>query len=199
MSKHNSTKVLRVCEICGVSFWTPRSEVLRKGGRFCSPKCAVINRTIPLEHRFFLYVGKKQPNGCIPWVGHLMDNGYGQIRTKIGDKTRVVLAHRASYELMVGPIPDGLFVLHRCDNPPCINPVHLFLGTHQDNADDKVRKNRQATGATQAGRAKLTDEQVRQIRSRYRRGYGNKLAKEFGIDESGVSRIVHKLSYRFVE
>jgi len=85
------------------------------------------------------------PNCCWEWTANKLKQRYG--RFSIGKKH--ILAHRFSYELHYGKIPDGLDVLHTCDNPPCVNPNHLYLGTQQDNANDMVAKNRQAKGIFQ--------------------------------------------------
>lgn len=99
-------------------------------------------------------------NGCLMWAGTRHGKGYGHFRKGTG----VLKAHRASYELFCGPIPDGLLVLHRCDNPTCVNPDHLFLGTNDDNMADRQAKTRQARGE-RAGRARLKEAAVRDIRS----------------------------------
>ena len=92
---------------------------------------------ISIRDRFFSKVEKTK--SCWLWVGAKTGNGYGAI--KVNGKMRP--AHRVSYELHLGPIPDGLIVLHKCDNPGCVRPMHLRAGTHKDNTADMIRKNRQ--------------------------------------------------------
>lgn len=87
-----------------------------------------------------LDVGTLNPDECWPWTGACSPAGYG----RLPDNTYV---HRKSYELHVGPIPEGLFVCHACDNPPCGNPWHLFLGSSAENAQDMARKGRVGGGA----------------------------------------------------
>ncbi len=81
-------------------------------------------------------------SGCIEWSGGCFHNGYG-MRTKRYLGRRVWKAHRYAYTRVYGPIPSGMLVCHTCDNRRCVNVMHLFLGTHQDNMDDMVRKGRQ--------------------------------------------------------
>lgn len=99
-------------------------------------------------------------NGCLEFIGTL-SMGYGKIRVN-GKK---VAAHRLAYILAKGPIPEGLFVLHSCDNPACVNPEHLFVGTQKDNVNDMILKGRQAQvrGELQA-RSILKVEQVKEIK-----------------------------------
>jgi hypothetical protein len=139
-------------------------------------------------------------SGCWLWLGSEQgSNGYGRIKAN-GKYTQ---AHRYSYKRFVGEIPNGMFVCHRCDNPACVNPYHLFVGTHQDNTDDKVRKNRQAKGIKLAeaqyknrpkgelnGGSKLTQDQVNQIRSINLPQ--RKIAKIFGVSQPLISKIKRK-------
>jgi hypothetical protein len=83
------------------------------------------------------------PDGCWYWLGTLT-RGYGMmfIKKKENNKSITKYSHRVSYELFIGQVPEGMHVLHRCDNPLCVNPHHLFLGTNRDNVDDKIRKGR---------------------------------------------------------
>jgi hypothetical protein len=90
------------------------------------------------EWRFWKYVNKT--DGCWLWTGAIGGSGYGLL----GVENRNVPAHRLSWQIHNGPIPDGLLVCHTCDNPPCVNPAHLWLGTNLDNARDKMAKGRHA-------------------------------------------------------
>ncbi|XSS45952.1 HNH endonuclease [Propionibacteriaceae bacterium Y2011] len=110
-------------------------------------------------------------------------------RIKLAGRTWAI-ASRVAYEAWVGPIPDGLCVLHRCDNPPCVNPGHLFLGTRTDNSVDKVTKRRAPNGERM--RHKLTDVQVAEIRTLHESGSSQAtLARRFGVSSGHVSQIVN--------
>lgn len=135
--------------------------------------------------------------GCWIWTGSLNKTGYGQF----GVGGKAVLAHRMSYELFKGPIPKGMHILHSCDNPSCVNPDHLFLGTHQDNMDDKVAKNRQAKPQGNLnGRAKLTEQQVKEIREKYvpRKYSSYSLAKEYGVSQYNICAIISNKSWKHI-
>lgn len=130
--------------------------------------------------------------GCWPWMGYRMPNGYGQF----GLERRIVLAHRTAWTLARGPIPDGMQANHHCDNPPCCNPAHLFLGDQRANVLDMVAKGRHTTRVhperiargSRHGCAKLTEEQVAAIRSRPSAS-PLALALEYGVDRGTIWKI----------
>ena len=143
--------------------------------------------------RFWSMVDKDEnPNSCWNWTASGDSHGYGTIswgsRQRGNEK-----AHRISYEIHHGPIPDGMFVCHSCDNPACVNPAHLWLGTHADNMRDMFRKNRRkAARGMLNGKSKLTDDQVKQIRKRYAKGgiLQRELAEEYGVSDTQISAII---------
>lgn len=121
-------------------------------------------------------------SGCWVWQKGIQSYGYGTVW--YGETRSRRLAHRVLYELHRGPIPDGLFVLHRCDNPPCVNPDHLFLGTARDNAQDCVSKGRWPSKAGM--NSTLTPKAVQDIRTS---GESQKvLADRYGVSQSTISR-----------
>lgn len=101
----------------------------------------------PREDRFWAKVRRGEQNDCWEWSAGVDNFGYGRLNTR----GVVDLAHRLSWELAHGPIPDGMCVLHRCDNPPCVNPRHLFLGTRDDNVQDMIAKGRHWRGPNWSG------------------------------------------------
>jgi predicted XRE-type DNA-binding protein len=126
--------------------------------------------------------------GCWLWVAYTDPNGYGQMGS-IGRK--LIRSHVASWVLTFGPVPKGKCVCHTCDNPPCCNPSHLWLGTKDENFDDMRRKGRVAKGETHT-RAKLTSNEVFEIRNLYQRGgvFQREIADLFGVSRMAVSAIV---------
>lgn len=139
-----------------------------------------------LEIRFWSKVDRESGASCWQWLGCTIHHGYGHF--KINGKA--VSAHRVAYELCKGPIPVGLHVLHRCDNPGCVNPEHLFVGTHDDNMEDKAVKGRVYRPRGEAhAMAKLTAAQVQEIREL--RGFllQREIAERFGVTRLHVCEI----------
>lgn len=136
---------------------------------------------------------------CWWWMGSKQSQGYGDFRYE----GKRYVAHRLSYELTYGPFPKELSVLHRCDNPSCVRPEHLFLGTQLDNMRDRMHKGRWKGGSPPGegnGSAKLTDEQVRQIRIRRAAGEGARaLGREFGVAHVQIVKIVQRKTWKHIE
>ncbi len=147
-----------------------------------------------LTERFWSKVDKSGgPDACWPWYAPIY-HGYGRFSV---ESKKSVPAHRFAYELTNGPIPDGLLVCHKCDNRACCNPAHHFLGTDADNIHDCVAKGRNAHGSRN-GRAKLTEEQVREIRAAYPERTQDSLAREYGVSQRLISLIVRGENWRRV-
>lgn len=165
-------------------------------------------KPIPIAKRFWPKVDKRGPDECWPWIAAIAESGYGVISRsgvvyRNGRYSRMCLSHRISWELHFGPIPDGLCVLHRCDNRPCVNPKHLFLGTLTDNNDDMFAKGRGGyTGSPGEShpRAKLCDRDIRKIRALYSSGTSQaQIGRMFHLYQGSVSNIVLRKSWAHVQ
>ena len=147
-------------------------------------------RNMSVEERFWSYVSKGAADMCWLWTRPGNKDGYGKFQ--ILDKTKI--AHRVSWELTNGPIPDGLQVLHKCDVPACVNPAHLWLGTQLDNMRDKHTKGRAVYArGEQSGTARLTEQNVYEVFSLRRAGWKQKqIADLYGVKQQCISRILSK-------
>ena len=148
-------------------------------------------RAEPLLDRFLRRIKAAStygmPGRCWEWPGRRQQAGYGQLRAW-GKSGSVVSVHRLAWEAANGPIPKGLWVLHTCDNPPCCNPAHLYVGTAKDNSRDCTARGRRAKQHRPHTRVrKLTDDQVRAIRADWRPLYV--VAGQHGVSEATVSGI----------
>lgn len=144
----------------------------------------------PIEERFWPKVRIRSADECWEWQAAKDGHGYGAIAAS--HERRTLQAHRVAYELAHGPITGGLHVLHRCDNPACVSPAHLFLGTHKENMDDMAAKGRGMQGG-----AKLTEGDVREIRAT-----GNPsrdLARMFGVTPTIIRQIKRRTAWAHVQ
>jgi hypothetical protein len=137
----------------------------------------------PLKERFESKVIRGRD--CWLWSGNLDTGGRGIISIGQFEKKR---AHRVAYELYVGPIPPGLCVCHHCDNPPCVRPSHLFLGTHKENSEDMVRKGRSTKGIKNP-MARLTPEKVKAIRACVGMTQ-REIAEKFGVAQNTINHVL---------
>ena len=136
-------KIEKICTVCAEIYTIKGSPSNISSSRYCSRACYYESRRrIPsFEERMRESLTRKslhKENGCIEYTGQKKQHNYGQIEYD----GRAYLAHRVSYMLHKGPIPEGMSVCHTCDNPPCINPEHLWLGTHRENMLDMCKKGR---------------------------------------------------------
>jgi hypothetical protein len=194
--------MLKHCEQCGNEF-----KANKHRRRYCSRRCTGDAKIVPVADRFWLYVDKS--GECWNWMSAKTHKGYGIITIRCepqylaGRASASVSAHRVAYQLHYGPFDPALHVLHRCDNPSCVRPDHLFLGTDKDNAVDKVQKGRHRYGpettsmsdrcrGEKHGLTHFTWPQVREIRQRYADGATShgRLAREYGVAASTIRNII---------
>ena len=146
-----------------------------------------------VERRFWQNVNKT--DHCWLWIGSTKRGGYGQIAVS----NRNVSAHRFSYELAHGSLPENIFVCHRCDNPRCVRPDHLFIGTRTENMQDAKRKGRLANGF-RLPNTKLSELDVLTIRRIYRerRPRYKDIAMVFGVTTTAIGQLVRRESFAWV-
>lgn len=150
-------------------------------------------KKIPLGDRFYDRI-EKDSSGCWLWLGSRGKDGYG--RSSINRKG--VWAHRVSWVIHYRRIPTGMWVLHKCDNPPCVNPDHLFLGTAKDNNLDKVHKNRQTKGS-KVNTSKINEEKVHIIKSMLGKGLsGREIARTLGLKDHHIYDIKNGRSWSWL-
>lgn len=137
---------------------------------------------------------KKARNGCWNWTGLLGRWGYAKLQFR----DRQLGASKVGWILYGGEVPAGMFVCHKCDNPKCVNPKHLFIGTPKDNTQDAIRKGRMLVGEKN-GQHKLTAKQVIKIRERRKRGETLlSIANDFGVKMTAIHKIVHRDHWKHI-
>lgn len=208
------------CEWCGEQF-VKHCASATAAARFCSKRCSntataakggvekrfkVEERIVPLAERFWRFVVKSSdPAKCWGWAGATNEAGYGQIQRGARGEGRVS-AHRLSWELHNGSIPEGIDVLHRCDNPPCSRPACLFLGTNLDNIHDRMAKGRPGVqphhmprGAAHQN-SRLTEGDVRAARRLRSQGRTIRaIAETFGVSSSTMYSALRGKTWSHVE
>lgn len=200
------------CEHCQKVYQRANGDQGR--GRFCSIRCARAAQPMPsLTERFLARMPSGE--GCWEWPGARNGDGYGTLRSGPRGAVRQHMAHRVSWEVHFGPIPDGMLVCHHCDNPPCIRPDHLFLGTEAMNNRDRDRKGRHRVlvgdehpqrqdpslvfRGERHWKARLTEDDVRAIRARRAAGETlGSLSQAFGVNEAQISAICHRRQWKHV-
>jgi hypothetical protein len=178
-----------VCHICGKTY------PIRAGKGSRCYRCAALGRHETAEHRFWSYVNKTD-GGCWEWTGCTDSKGYGQVGIKKNGRWVNTGAHRIAWKLCHGRIPKGTYVCHRCDNPRCVNPGHLFLGDAKINAEDMVSKGRSTRGEKNR-RHKLRWDNIPLIRLSAFAGMDlSLLAKNHGVAVSTIRNAVNGKSWR---
>jgi hypothetical protein len=178
-----------ICQHCKQPYSGIQNMTRRK---YCGMACAKAAERSKGPERFWAKVDKESnPNGCWIYTGFKKWDGYGWVARAQGDgRVRWMTAHRYAWILTNGEPEEGLHILHQCDNPPCCNPAHLRLGTHQDNMADQVSKLRHVFGE-RSGRNKIKNyEEAEEIRRRNAAGESyTQLAAEYGVARSHIYQI----------
>lgn len=183
-TKGSRKSVIKLCEQCGQPF-TVRPCETRRGGKVCSVACRSESNRQPIEQRFWSKVNKTET--CWLWTGASHQAGYGVFRVN----RQNVSAHRFVLEIQGKVIPQGYEACHRCDNPPCVRPDHLFIGTRADNMQDCIKKRRHS--------AKLTPEKVIDIRKRRIEGASiTSLASEYHVHIATIRHVINRQFWKHV-
>jgi hypothetical protein len=154
---------------------------------------------VDIVERFWSHVDVKGDDECWNWTASLFRHGYGQIKQRFGSGNgKNWQAHRLSYVIHFGEIADNLLVCHKCDNPKCVNPNHLFLGTNKENTMDMVAKGRAYRPVgVDVHNSKLSEDDVRFIRSSHDRNF--KLAERFKVSQATICIIRKRLIWKHIE
>jgi hypothetical protein len=150
-------------------------------------------RKVTVDADYLAAKSRQDDDGCRVWTGYKDKCGYGRVVNRDGE----VLAHRVAYKVLCGAIPNGMHVLHQCDNPPCINPTHLFLGSHQDNMKDREAKGRTGRTMGRKGTAshasKLKEKDLELILGS--EASAGELAKRLSVSTPTIYRVRRGVTY----
>jgi len=212
--RFNDQSIARTCQAAGkrgaferMKIWSDLYGNIQQGGQ--AQNCMVsfgtthhkggddtMKVSLELVERFHEKWVLNKETGCWEWIASLAGRGYGQI--KCPGERQNIYAHRLSWRIHFGEIPEGMYVCHACDNPKCVRPSHLFLGTSEDNHRDMKAKDRHLRGSRNAV-AKLTEEKVRQIHRLAQQGVSQgSIAKAFKVRQSTIWKILHGLRWEHV-
>lgn len=186
------------CKQCGIAFHV-RPVRAKTDRAYCTRNCFLLSRkALPKVaadpgERFWSKVRKTET--CWTWTGITNLYGYGLFRLN----GKRVLAHRFVLTLVNGVDPTGMVCCHKCDNPACVRPDHLFLGTHADNVADRTAKGRSARGS-KSGVARLTEEQIPAIRSLYREQgiRASEIARRFNVSSGTIEAVLRGVTWTHV-
>ena len=197
----NSPK--NICQLCGKEYIVKSCD--QKGTKYCSRKCAntaISRKNAKIKKEKYsskeylmskIQIDKK--TGCWNWKGSRHKQGYG---TKAFAGKRIK-THRLFYEIFIGKIPERICVCHKCDNPPCCNPDHLFIGTYKDNMQDMIKKNRSNfLVGEKCKRASFKNEDILEIRRLYPSVTQAELARRYKRSEGAIASIIHRRSWKHI-
>lgn len=190
--------------------WAERAEQVNKKRRRGEMEGRVVDHKKPwgafkepsadeVVAKFLSRLSRNQSNDCVEWAGaRIKTNGHGTVRIA----SRNLLAHRVAWIIENGQIPDGIEVCHKCDNPPCCNMDHLFLGSHGDNMADCKSKGRNKIPnlrGEDCGKSKLTENQVSEIRSIGSGVPQRALAKKYGVSQFAIGSILRNKTWTHIK
>jgi hypothetical protein len=204
----NCNGFLCICDNCGAEFCVSHANLRRHRVQFCNRACAGAAKKQPTAEKFWSKVNKNGPiaphmtTPCWLWTGYISPrNGYGELARK-GETSR---AHRISWELHYGPIPDDLLVCHICDVRHCVRPDHFFLGTYQDNRIDAVQKGRAKApksafkNGIEHPNAKLSSQKVTEALERFANGESQQaIAKSFGVTRQTIHKVLKGQTWKHI-